>query len=135
MRPNDINNVFKAVFNKNLHVTLRLRDKTNFSKEFLKEFEAKYRNKEIPMAGLTNTILDTNRWEFGTDLSVLLNSTPVFNQKTGSFESDIIIFADIEPKVEHYSGSTLLSLMRFIKPNNRSDYFDYIKELKSTWRK
>lgn len=134
MTVGDLNNIFKLIFNKNLHVTLQLSKDQKFSKEFLEEYAKKYMCKEIPITNLENTVLGTNRWEYYSDLSVVLYSIPIFNQKKSVFETEIILYADIESKVKNYSAHTLLSLLRFIKPENRSDYFEYIEGLKTTWK-
>ena len=135
MRVTEVNNVFKNLFKKNLHVQLELNKGNRFKKEFLEDYRKKYFGKEVPIVSLSGTDLDVNRWEFGDDLSIVLTSVPFFDQVNGKYVYNILVYADIEPKVKQYSAHTLLSLMPFVPADKREDYFDYVKAIKNHWGK
>jgi hypothetical protein len=132
MRIKQICQIYRLIFGKNLHVTLQLNTKNDYTEEFGKMFLERWHGKEISLLHLQDTILDTDRWEYGEDLSIRMTSVPVFNQETGYFNNKIVLFADIEHKVHSYSINTLLKLSKFVPKDVENDYVMYIANLGRT---
>lgn len=129
----EINIIYHEVFGKFLHVNLKLVEGNNFTKDFLEEFNNRWKSKEVSIAHLNGTSLDNNRWDFGDDLTIYMNSIPKFDQMEGDFVSTPLVFASFEAKVMNCSMHTLYKLAQFIPADRRKDYLDYVTFMSSEW--
>ena len=126
MRIAEINTAYYDVFKKFLHVRLELIGGVDYTKDFKDEFEKRWKGKEIALSHLIGTVLDTDRWEFDEDLTIKMNSIPIFDQEDSVFLYEPIIMAEFESKIKHFALSTIMKLSKYMTKDKSDGFIDYI---------
>jgi hypothetical protein len=126
MRIKEIVTIYKKIFNKGLNLRLKLESPFCLTDEFCDYFIEKIAGKELQFSQLVGTILDTNRWYFGGDLSIKMLSIPIYLQNMGYYEEHVVLYADIEPYLKNMTLEKLQQLKKYVYELETDDYEEYI---------
>lgn len=137
MRIKEIIEVYKQAFGKGLNVEIKLENPFLLTDEFCDYFIDKIGGKEIQLSQLIGSVVDTDRWYFGGDLSIKMLSIPVYKQEVGYYEEHVILYADLEKYLKKMPLYKLLRLKKYIYEPEKEDYIEYAQlvALDQEWNK
>lgn len=125
MKIKEIVEIYKQAFNKGLNVTIKLENPFLLTDEFCEYFIDKIGGKELQFSQLIGTVVDTDRWVFGGDLSIKMLSIPIYKQEVGCYEEHVILYADLEKYLKKMPLYKLLRLKKYVYEPEAEDFVEY----------
>jgi hypothetical protein len=119
--------VYKQAFGKGLNVLLKLEKPFYITDEFSDYFIEKICGKEVQFSHFKGSVIDTDRWVFGGDLSIKMMSIPIYQQEVGYYEEHVILYADLEKYLKKMPLHKLLRLKKYVYEPEQEDFIEYVQ--------